>query len=462
MQKKIFISLLLLMTTIGSWAAKADKSVSIKVNGTTRSYWLYVPSSVKADTPTPLVFSLHGTGGHSTDKSPFRTSVADTKGCIVVYPQGSDIYFPVFGGTLPGWNSIGETSVDIDFFKAIIEEVNKTYAVDRERIYCCGFSNGGMMTYTVANVASDIFAAFASISGFPLNEFHLHHSGARPVPFLHIHGKADDFVKYSLMPSIVDNMVSRVGAKPVPVKRTVSGKYVRSTYGALEGGFPYVYYEVDGMGHSDYTDNTVEGNSALTMWNFMSQYTLSSECDTTLKWRPNIEFDNYTPKTHGWIMNTSTTLLMYGREQKTDANQNVYRSLQFEKGKYKLCFHSESETAKTLTVKLQKLTGSKPVVLNQEVEVGKDITLFFEVTDGWGEYKFTVLRPASTDVVTVSNLAIYSATDEEVTSITSPSINGTDAPLTSQSSSTYSLSGALLANTQKGINIVNGKKYLVK
>lgn len=455
MKRKIIMSFLFVLAALGVWAAKVDKAQTIIVNGVKRSYNLYVPNNVKEN--APLVFSLHGTGGHKEDKSPFRTSVADSKGCIVVYPQGTDIYFPVFGGTLPGWHSEGVTSDDIEFFKAIIDKVDSEYPVDHERIYCCGFSNGGMMTYTVANVASDIFAAFASISGFPLNEFHLHHTSARPVPFLHIHGKADDFVKYSLMPSIVDDMVARNGANPVPEVKTVSGKYKKSVYAATEGGFPYIYYEVDGMGHNDYTANTEDGNSALTMWKFFEQYTLSSPCDKTLKWRPNIAAEGWKPNQHGWITNTTTTLLLFGREQKTNANQNVYRSLQFEEGKYKVCFSTEGEEGKMLTVKIQKLTGSKNVVLNQQVKVGKDVQLFFDIEGGWGEYRFTILRESNSDVVTVKDLAIYSATaDEEAACVSSISSN------TLVSNAIYSTAGIKQLSLNRGVNIVKSSDGSVK
>ena len=62
-----------------------------------------------------LVVSLHGASGHDTDKSPFRTDVADKEGCIVAYPQGKPIYFPVFGGTVTGWDATGEENDDVKF-----------------------------------------------------------------------------------------------------------------------------------------------------------------------------------------------------------------------------------------------------------------------------------------------------------------------------------------------------------
>ena len=138
---------------------------------------------------------------------------------------------------MPGWLSDGESTEDIDFFKAIIEDVAANHQIDRNRIYCCGFSNGGMMTYAATTLASDTFAAFASISGYPLNEFHFRATGERPVPFLHIHGKADDFVKYSLWPTVRDMLVARNGCVSVPTVTTDEGRYTKSVYAAGKGVF---------------------------------------------------------------------------------------------------------------------------------------------------------------------------------------------------------------------------------
>ena len=147
--KKILYIVLALCGAVLLQAAKVNKEVTIKVGNDTRKYWLYVPTNVKEN--CPFVLSLHGASGHSTDKSPFRTDVADKAGCIVAYPQGKDIYFPVFGGTVTGWDASGEENADVTFLKAVIEDVAKSYKIDHNRLYCCGFSNGGMMTYALTN-----------------------------------------------------------------------------------------------------------------------------------------------------------------------------------------------------------------------------------------------------------------------------------------------------------------------
>lgn len=445
-------TLLLLCWNLLATNAKTDEMRTVTVNGVTRSYWLYVPDKVSAS--APLVLSLHGTGGHATDKSPFRTSVADQVGCIVAYPQGENIFFPVFGSTLPGWHATGEDSKDIDFFKAVINDVAAHFSIDRKRVYCCGFSNGGMMTYTAACVASDVFAAFASISGYPINEFHLHQAGPRPVPFLHIHGKADDFVRYRHMPVIVDNMVARNECNPVPKKTRGTG-YDKSVYEATEGSFPYVYYEIDNMGHNDFTSQTEDGNSAMTMWKFMSQYTLDSPCNTTLVWQPHIEAVGWDPTAHGFDLNNATTLLNFGGEQSTWDNQNVYHSLQLRAGHYQLSFHAEGNTSARITVQLKSIADGK-TYLDKTMSCG-DVAVDFSVDKDWAEYQLTILRSSALEAIKLSNLSIHTA--ETSTGITV--IRPNDQP-----ARYYTLNGNRTNASQRGMIIrqEGGRtvKYILK
>ena len=247
---------------------------------------------------------------------------------------------------------------------------------------------------------------------------------------------------------------------------TTTGKYDKSVYEAGEGSFPYIYYEMDGMGHNDYTGNTPEGNSSKTMWNFFKEYTLDSPCDTTLKWRPRIETKGYTPKTHGWIMNSDTILLSFGREQNTSGKQNVYRSLQLTTGRYKLCFNSQATIETTVSVKIQKLTGNKNTVLYSTVEAGNPAELFFKVEDGWGEYNIVFSRPTSSDVISITDIALYSATEEESTAISIPNMRSeeNDCPntLLSEGTACFSLSGERLSSPRPGINIVRTAKGQMK
>ena len=183
------------------------------------------------------------------------------------------------------------------------------------------------------------------------------------------------------------------------------------------------------------------------MWNFFKQYTLDTPCDITLKWRPNIDAEGYEPTKHGWRMNISSYVLLFGTDTKTDANQNVYRSLQFKDGNYKLCCHVEGAEGTEVTFKIQLNSGKKTAVLNEKVTKDGDVTLCFNVAGGWGEYKLQVIRKDNTANVKITNLAIYSATDEEM------SVEDVKTPADFRNARVYSLNGVALNGAREGINI---------
>lgn len=386
---KPFIYHILLMASVLGLTGKASALINtqktIDFEGRQRRYVLYVPENVSDN--APLVVSLHGAAGHDTDRSPFRTSMADEAGCIVVYPQGENQNFGPFG-TVPGWDATGEPNTDTRFLRAVVEDVAASYPIDRKRIYCCGFSNGGMMTYANANCCADLFAAFAAISGFPLNEFHQRFTGPRPVPMLHIHGKSDDFVKYSLMPVIRDNMVYRNGLNPLPQVTVADGKYCKSVYSPenQNESFPYEYVEVDGMGHNDYTSKTEDGNSARTMWNFFSRFTLDSPCDTTLKWRCNPDTPDFDAAAHGWIVSPDSTRLQLGTSPAPgNSDNNVYHSLQFNAGNYALKLRGDG----TVYLRLETLSGTK--LLSKKCDADADVVIPFEIPS-YGQYRIIVVK----------------------------------------------------------------------
>ena len=223
-------------------------------------------------------------------------AIADTAHFIVAYPDG--LPQAVLGGNT-GWDAGGSTDNDIAFFKAIRDSMSTKYGIDKKRVYLTGFSLGGMETYHAANVAADDFAAFASCSGYPLNEYHRYYTGVRPVPFLHIHGKADDFVKYDSVSIVVDNWVARNGCNPVPAVTTKTGVYTRSYYSADNSGFDYLYYALDGVGHEYKITDTF--NTSNEMWKFVSRFRLDDNCDRTLKWNPNIQKQSAGVVPDGWV-----------------------------------------------------------------------------------------------------------------------------------------------------------------
>ena len=84
-------------------AATVNTEKTLTVNGVTKKIYTLCTWQCQSE-PFRRILAPRGIG-HDTDRSPFRTSVADANGCIVVYPQGANQYFAIFGGSIPGWNS---------------------------------------------------------------------------------------------------------------------------------------------------------------------------------------------------------------------------------------------------------------------------------------------------------------------------------------------------------------------
>jgi polyhydroxybutyrate depolymerase len=110
------------------------------------------------------MFSFHGGGGTSNDFININDmrSVADTAGFIAVYPQAA--VDPNDGSN--AWLHKAPTSHDDVFFiEAIIDTLSNDYFIDNNRVYACGYSEGGIFSYELGCRLNDRIAAFASVSG---------------------------------------------------------------------------------------------------------------------------------------------------------------------------------------------------------------------------------------------------------------------------------------------------------
>ena len=138
--------------------AQNQESRTINYGGEIREYVIYVPSIYTSSNPTPLMFSFHGGGGDGqgmiglNDMRP----IADTANFIAVYPSGAE----------GAWmHKVPTTYNDIYFVEAIIDALSTEFNVDDERIYACGYSEGGIFSYELACRLSNRIAAVASVSG---------------------------------------------------------------------------------------------------------------------------------------------------------------------------------------------------------------------------------------------------------------------------------------------------------
>jgi polyhydroxybutyrate depolymerase len=196
MIKRNFLFVIFLFATIYS-NAQQTLNESMLHDGVTREYIVYVPAVYNGSSSVPLLFNFHGYGMSANNQMSYGNmrAVADTAGFILVYPQGT-----LFWGS-PHWNvgswTLGSTADDIGFTEAMIDTLAANYNIDLNRVYSCGYSNGGYFSFVLACQLSAEIAAIGSVGGTMSTETYNSCNPSHPTPVVTIHGTDDAIVSYS-------------------------------------------------------------------------------------------------------------------------------------------------------------------------------------------------------------------------------------------------------------------------
>jgi polyhydroxybutyrate depolymerase len=160
-------------------------------NGIERSFIQFTPSNYDSDSTYSLVLVLHGflQDAESIMNYSKFNELAEGENFIVVYPNGINNAWNTQSG-FPG----GSTADDIGFISTLIDLLLSELNIDARRVFSCGFSAGGFMSYLLACELQDKLAAIASVAGtYSQNAFD-NCEPVRPFPVLHIHGTEDIIV----------------------------------------------------------------------------------------------------------------------------------------------------------------------------------------------------------------------------------------------------------------------------
>lgn len=251
-------------------------------DGEDRSYLLYLPEGYYKDAPLVFVFHGYTSSASSIEAYTDFKTLADADDFVVCYPQGLEDEMGV-----NHWNAnltISDVD-DIGFIEALAAELVDEYGLDSDRVFTCGMSNGGFISYTLAIHANDTFRAMASVTGIMSGYEWEHRDEATPIPVLQIHGTADPVV---LPDGSMTTFGGWGGAPSVPEivefwseinecqTLDISQPYEDVTANKYTDGFEDYevwYYEVEGMGH----EWPIEGvntdfNATEVIWSFFSRY----------------------------------------------------------------------------------------------------------------------------------------------------------------------------------------------
>ncbi len=272
-------------------AVSAQSTVhTIQHGGLTRSYRLYVPSSYNANTAVPLVFNLHGYTSNAQQQEVYGDfrGIADTANFILVHPDGT-----LDGSGARFWNAFGAAGGvdDVGFISALIDKINEDYNIDLNRVYSCGMSNGGFMSYRLACELGDRITAVASVTGTMAINAPAACNPYKPTPIMQIHGTADPTVPYNgnatmtAIETVVDFWVDQNNCNSTPIFTAVpntnttdmcTAEHYLYTNGS--NGSTVEFFKIIGGGHTwpnapitiGVTNRDID--ASIEIWRFFSQF----------------------------------------------------------------------------------------------------------------------------------------------------------------------------------------------
>ena len=252
-----------------------------------REYVLFVPSGYDEATTLPLVLNFHGFGGEAAQYMSYADmrSLADTENFILVYPQGTlTSGSPHWNPSLPSSDNKSDAD-DLGFVEALIGELSYHYNIDLRRVYACGFSNGGMMAYGLAQYKSELIAGIASVSGVMLES---DVNPTRPMPIFIIHGTLDGVVPYNgnnyynSIQSTLDfwkdiNNINTDAKEDSEISNGTSIEYYLFDSG--DQGVSVEHYKVIGGEHVWFDIQYQGKDTATLIWDFLSKFDINGLID---------------------------------------------------------------------------------------------------------------------------------------------------------------------------------------
>jgi polyhydroxybutyrate depolymerase len=209
----------------------------------------------------PLVISMHGFAGWPARQaeSTHWNQLADEEGFIVVYPAGTSFPMRWSSHQLPGAADV--SMKDVVFISDLIDHLEQEYAIDPERIYANGFSNGGGMSFLLSCALSERIAAIGTVSGAFLYDWDACQP-ARPVPLIAFHGTADPVVPFAggrstyfdlPFPAVSDWVqayAAHNGCAQSPEALPAGTEVRGAQYSGCAQNADVVFYTVEGGGHT--------------------------------------------------------------------------------------------------------------------------------------------------------------------------------------------------------------------
>ncbi|MBI4931240.1 MAG: T9SS type A sorting domain-containing protein [Bacteroidetes bacterium] len=279
----LFISLLFSLKSF-------TQTYSFTYQSIVRDYIVHLPAGYNASNKYPLVINMHGYTSTASQQQTYSQMnvVADTGKFIVVYPDGVNNAWNAGFGTNP-------TIDDVGFLSTMIDTMEKNFSIDSTKIYSCGLSNGGFMSFRLACELQNRIAAIAPVSGLMSDSTRLFCQNNCPVPLIYFHGTADAVVNYNgalgyaSVDSTIKIWVGKDGCPQTPVITNIPD--INSTDGCTVTKYVYspgqnssevIFFKIINGGHTwpgafpvpslGNTNQDIKASGEI--WNFFRNHSL--------------------------------------------------------------------------------------------------------------------------------------------------------------------------------------------
>ena len=288
--KKI-LSLLVFIVFLTVSQAQGYISQTIQHDGLTREYSIYIPASYDGTTNFPLLFNFHGGDDVITNwqTTADMRPIADTANFILVYPQARPD--PSDGNSLNWLPKTPGTFDDVPFISKLIDTIASNYQIDQNRIYACGYSLGGDMSFELGCKLSNRIAAIAPVARTMQANPNSFCSPVHPTGVLTILG-TDDFISpyggypgYYLSAAATHSYwATHNNCNTTATMSTVSPSVERYTWSTASGCTYVEELKVIGGGHDwpgSFGNMTIDASEEI--WQFVSRYDINGliGCATT-------------------------------------------------------------------------------------------------------------------------------------------------------------------------------------
>jgi polyhydroxybutyrate depolymerase len=254
-----------------------DFTTSLGPVGDQRDVFLHFPPQYDGASQLPLIIVLHGGGGSAAQvqRHTQMDEDADDYGFVVAYPNGSgrleDNILTWNAGHCCGY-ALNHNIDDIAFLESVIDSLLSEYAIDPNRVYLTGISNGGMMSYRAAAELPEKIAGIAPIAGTIGGQVEgtgpiiLPSAPSQPVSVIAFHGMQDNNVLYD--GGIGEDQID-AGRSDVPVETSIdfwldadgcevqpstqtqaNGNIIIETYSGCDAGTNVVLVTIVDGGHA--------------------------------------------------------------------------------------------------------------------------------------------------------------------------------------------------------------------